>query len=250
MKYDDKTLSAYIDGELPKRELAAIGADVKADPLLRARIARLKGADQTVRAAYADVIDEAPPERLLQSFKGLGAPRRPPSFLARATSYWPAALAASVALVIGYYGASQFQAGPQAFAVAKNDFRVLGVISDGHAMFESFETGQSAQIYDVAGQDALKVELVLSFKSVGGDFCREFLAYRSADAFHGVACKADESWTVRIAVKTPAEIDPSVGYETAATDLDTVISDYVARSMSGEALDLDQEKAVIAKGWK
>ncbi len=71
--FDDKTLGAYVDGELSVDEARAIDAALGSDPGLRARIAAIREATLATRAAFALVEREAVPERLIAAVR-----RHPP----------------------------------------------------------------------------------------------------------------------------------------------------------------------------
>ena len=260
MAYSDETLSAFIDGELSNDDAATIKTAQNADPALRARIARLRRTDETVRAVYGEAAEGPIPDKILQLLEAGGD--RPSSeqsaeivpfpvrLARRAASNWPTALAASLALVIGYGASDIFDpAGTRQMASA-DGFRVDGAISQDHPMFAALETGLSAQVYDVGADSGLSVEPVLSFQSADGGYCREFLAYDDATRVHGVACRGAQSWTVNVAVKSPAPTGAQAGYTTASVQGDRLIGDFVGRAMSGEAFDENAEKALIDGGWR
>ena len=260
MAYSDETLSAFIDGELPSEEAATIETAQNADPALRERIARLRRADETVRAAYSEAAEGPIPEKVLQLLKTDGD--RPPSeqgaeivpfpvrLARRAAANWPTALAASLALVIGYGASDIFDPTGTHQLASADGFRVDGAISPAHPMFAALETGRSAQVYKVGTDGGLSVEPVLSFEAEDGGYCREFLAYDAATRVHGVACRGAQTWNVNVAVKSPALTGAQAGYTTASAQGDRLIGDFVGRAMTGEAFDEDAEKALIDKGWQ
>ncbi len=62
---DDEALSAFLDGELGADEAHRLRQRLARDPALAARLAVLEKANSTVREAYAPVVDERLPERLV-----------------------------------------------------------------------------------------------------------------------------------------------------------------------------------------
>jgi anti-sigma factor RsiW len=64
-KHSDEALVAYLDGELDDTERRHVEAWLDADPAVRDRLAALAQSADLVRAAYADIIDEPVPERLI-----------------------------------------------------------------------------------------------------------------------------------------------------------------------------------------
>jgi anti-sigma factor RsiW len=69
-KYGDEALVAYIDGELDGAERQEVEAWIKADPELRDRLAALAQSSDLVRSAYADIVDEPVPDRLIAAARG------------------------------------------------------------------------------------------------------------------------------------------------------------------------------------
>jgi anti-sigma factor RsiW len=69
-KHNDEALVAYLDGELDDTERRHVKAWLDADPAVRERLAALAQSADLVRAAYADIIDEPVPERLIAAANG------------------------------------------------------------------------------------------------------------------------------------------------------------------------------------
>src|SRR4051812_23956604 len=72
-KHNDEALIAYLDGELDPAEQRHVEAWLDADPAIRDRLAALATSTDLVRSAYADIIDEPIPERLLAGARGEAA---------------------------------------------------------------------------------------------------------------------------------------------------------------------------------
>jgi anti-sigma factor RsiW len=66
-KHSDDTLVAYLDGELDSAERQHVEAWLAADAAARDRLAGLAQSATLVRSAYADIVNEAVPERLIVS---------------------------------------------------------------------------------------------------------------------------------------------------------------------------------------
>jgi anti-sigma factor RsiW len=69
-KHTDEALVAYLDDELDATEREHVEAWLNADPTARERLAALAQADELARAAYAEILDEAVPERLIAAARG------------------------------------------------------------------------------------------------------------------------------------------------------------------------------------
>jgi anti-sigma factor RsiW len=69
-KHSDEALVAYLDGELDSTERRHVDAWLEADPTARDRLAALARATELARNAYADVLTEPLPERLIAAARG------------------------------------------------------------------------------------------------------------------------------------------------------------------------------------
>jgi anti-sigma factor RsiW len=69
----DEALVAYLDGELDAAGRRDVEAWLDADPAVRERLAGLQQAGELVRSAYADIVDEPIPERLIAAAGGAAA---------------------------------------------------------------------------------------------------------------------------------------------------------------------------------
>ena len=69
-KHSDEALVAYLDGELDSDERRHVEAWLEADPVVRERLTALAQATDLARGAYADVLNEPLPERLIAAARG------------------------------------------------------------------------------------------------------------------------------------------------------------------------------------
>jgi anti-sigma factor RsiW len=69
-KHSDEALVAYLDGELDSTERGHVEAWLEADPAVRDRLAALAQSTELARNAYADVVNEPLPERLIAAARG------------------------------------------------------------------------------------------------------------------------------------------------------------------------------------
>jgi anti-sigma factor RsiW len=78
-KRSDETLVAYLDGELDSAERRHVEAWIEADPSVRDRLAALVQSASLVRSAYAEIVSEPVPERLIAAARGdTGGAAAPP----------------------------------------------------------------------------------------------------------------------------------------------------------------------------
>jgi len=73
-KHSDEALVAYLDGELDHEERANVEAWLDADPAVRDRLLALAESAGLVRNAFADIVNQPVPERLLAAARGETAP--------------------------------------------------------------------------------------------------------------------------------------------------------------------------------
>jgi anti-sigma factor RsiW len=69
-KHSDEALVAYLDGELDNTERRHVEAWLDADPGVRDRLAALAQATELARNAYAEIVNEPLPERLIAAARG------------------------------------------------------------------------------------------------------------------------------------------------------------------------------------
>jgi anti-sigma factor RsiW len=78
-KHTDEALVAYLDNELDSTEREHVEAWLGADPTARERMAALAQADELAREAFAEVLDEAAPERLIAAAHGAAGLSKAPA---------------------------------------------------------------------------------------------------------------------------------------------------------------------------
>ena len=224
----DERLIAYVDGELPAAERARLEAEIAADPGLAARLARHRALAETVSAAFAPVLDEAVPARLLAAAtaandRGAGRPSR-----ARLAPW--AAIAAS--LLVGVV----------AGRIAWPTSAVL--VQQGGALTAQ---GHLARALDVQlAADPGPVKVGLTFRAADGRVCRTFES--APDRLAGLACRADGGWAARTvtAWAPPAQ----AAYRQAASDTPPEVLAAVDALIAGQPLDASAERAARDRGWK
>jgi len=227
---DETRIIAWIDGELPPEEAAAVEAAVAADPDLTALADRHRRIRARFAAAFAPLLDDpvSLPKRQPARIVSLASVREERAALARPQSRWrnwawPGAVAASLLVgILAGHGA-----GP------------AGIADRDGALALSTPVAQALD-RQTSGELGL-VNVALSFKSHDGQFCRSFVAQHIG----GVACKAADGWQVRYA----APVDAQHGdYRMAGGD--AASARMVATMISGDPLDADGERKAIAANWR
>lgn len=212
-RFTDEQLQAFLDGQLDAEMESAIEDAINADPALVQRLENLPEADwhaDLVRQAFAPVLQAGVPERLIAAtISGTGnsvidfdhAKRRlavaksgaKPSFTTTGTAWhWPqfTAMAASLAIgaLFGYTISDKA-------SMASDDTLVFASVQGAvipSALNEVLATTPSGRSVQLAGLGT--AEVVLSFRSVDQDICRQFTLKSNAGVSDALACRANGQW--------------------------------------------------------
>lgn len=247
----DEMLSAFLDGELGTSQADEVRVALDSDPALRARLAQFERADATMRDAAAAIVDRQLPQSVMAmltsnmaSVAPLGADhrRRLGGF-----QFWPTALAASIALVVGWSTGVLYQGAPPG-NVAWSNARIAARVAPGDPLFTALETTPSGEAVAI-GETGESIQPVLSFARVSGEPCREFLVTGSDDAVRAVACRERNVWRIDFAVRSESPVvDKS--YQTASASDARLVSDYIGEVMVGDAFGSEVEAGLMADGWR
>jgi len=247
MKFSEETLMAYADGELDAAARAEIESAMQSDPQIAQEIDRHRALRAQLHGAFSDDLAEEIPDRLLEVARtapagnasnvlDLNAAREArPRVAARPWSVpqWAAIAASLVIGIIGTRLALQDDSGP---FVADE-----GSLLAGNRL--------AAALNDQAGgtRSAQGVQIGISFMARSGNYCRTFTLGENS-SLAGVACREDEHWRV----KATSQNETAAGgdYRMAASSLPPAILRTIDDSISGEALDAEDEAAARSRGWK
>lgn len=246
MELNDELLCAYLDGELAEAERAAFETALAADPGARLRLERLRAADQQLKAAYpltptadndplaAAILAHRPgeplrlPQRAASDTTTSAQPQLPQRRLLRRfrQPVWRGALAASLAAAIVGLVVVNRGGNPQPAATA-----ALQLALDGTPSGSEARDGNSV------------IRPVLSFRADDGRWCRVF--EQDNGAREGLACRDDGGWQL-LALEAgdgaaPGELRPAGS--------NAAIDQLMNRLGGSDAVDADQERALIAGRW-
>jgi hypothetical protein len=249
VSYDDETLMAYADGELDAAQRAEIAAAIAQDPALAGRVEKHRALRANVAGAFASVLRQPVPERLLAAAGGASTPTvaaqsrgNVVQFPSRGTpaprAPWRARewLAMAASLVLGIVVTWQVMQRPENpdFITASN-----GALVARGALAKALDE-QLASQQDRGGA----VVIGLSFEARGSSYCRTFTLRGSATA--GLACRAGSEW--QIPVTTAVEI-PTGEMQQVATPIPPAVMQAIETRISGDTLDVQGEEEARAKGW-
>ncbi len=236
--WSDDAIAAYVDGELDAAQRADLEAALAADPVLADRVERERALRSRVEAAFAAVLDEPVPQRLLEALQ-------PPAVIdlaaARAVRerrrwHWPEWGAMAACLAIGVFVGRAWLAPAVDTPFATDGGRLLAR--------GALDRALTAQL---AGESDGGVALPVSFAGADGRWCRSFVLARESIA--GLACRGDAGWQVELlAGAEPAA--PAGSVRPAATALPEPVLRAIDARIAGEPLDAAGERAARAGGWR
>lgn len=237
MKFPPETLMAYADGELDAETRRAIEAEMAVDPQVAQEIERHRAMRAEVGGAFAGVLEEPVPDRLLRAAKKTAPKADQPS---RRQWSWPEWTSIAASLVIGVLGGRALLHQPDrgsGIIVAGVDGRVIA----GGALAQALSEQLSAQ-------DGSGVDIGLTFRSKSGEYCRTFGA-NASNPVVGFACRDAEVWRIDM-LSTAPRTESGGGYRMASTQLPAPIVLAIAARMQGEALDADEEAIARQRRWR
>lgn len=250
MNIDEARLMAYADGELDASDAARVEAAIAADPRLAAYVRRQAALRTRLGSAYAGVLDEPAPERLLATIRGFGndpaanarvaqLPRRDAARQSR--HRWSArewmALAAS--LLLGVLLARVLPLAPGTMPEAR--------FVDA-AMRAQGELAQALEHQLAAEPTTTRVAVGLSFRAHADGYCRSF-TLGGQRPLAGLACRsADAPWRVVALVET----DPAAAGDLrqASSALPASLLAEVDARIEGDPLDAAQERVARDARWR
>lgn len=228
-------IAAYHDGELAPEDAARVARVIEENPEAAAWLEALRRSDALLREAFAAPAQEYAPAAMAEAIDA--ATGRVFRFRRRKRGggWEPAALAASIALVVG------LGVGATLFAPAAPERPALDVGPTGAAVAAALETAPS-------GAAEAGVRPLASFE-VGDGVCREFET-TSADAT-GIACRESGGWrVVGLFDRAPERPAGAEGYAPAAGAGPDAASILLDTFGAGPALGPAEEADRIARGWR
>jgi len=236
---DDKTLMAWIDGELPPAEADRIKALMDASPSVAGRVEGLRRLNTVARSAFPCVAD--PRDRALAA--RISGARQPASWLARAgaalnifalpqrTAVWAGLVTA--AFVGGMLLASGLENRPDRMLMLPG-----GMVADDD-LVRVLDSRLAAE-----GADAEGHSVGLTFQDQDARWCRTFEARTAGLA--GLACRTGEEWQI-VVLAPVSDAGPEV--RQAGSALPGPVLDTVDMMMSTQTLAPIEEAAARDAGW-
>jgi hypothetical protein len=261
MTFDDHTLIAYLDGQLPEADYGPLEDELSRNEALRTRLQALADSSELARRAFDPVLLEPLPPTLIAAIWRAPDPRAratppraaPPRAggllawlgLASGARAWPA-LASVAVLGLGALIGWQLlaPAGDARWALRE------GAPVTDEALAMALEVSPSGRVLRTAGG---AVEILASFEQVGGGHCREFNRSSPGGTLDelGIACRnASGDWQLELLVAEDRSSGTAQGrYQTASDDQHDRADAFLRDRVAGWPLEEAEEKALIDRGW-
>lgn len=241
---NDELLCAYMDGELDPETRARVEQALVDDAGARVRLERMRVADERLKVEI-QLPALQPNDPLSERILG----GRPVPRVSRPALRWGvavSALAAGISGVVVGFVLSQSQEQeptvvPVVATVASTSTSLSGASSN-PLLLATLETGESGKAA-VEGDRA--VQIILTFESDDGRYCRAFGARDASASAEGVACRNGEQWQV---VAWDGTADPGQGFRAAGSS--ELLDDVMDRLGGSPALEVAEERTLIEQHWK
>lgn len=247
MTISDETLMAYADGELDAATRASIEAAMHEDPEIARRVARHRALRETMQGAFAAVLEEPVPDRLIAAARGQTAAKGAVADLSLAREaarrkisrrpWQPAAMAASLLLGLGLGFLAWHRSG--ALIQPGSGGGLVANAALAEALSDQLSDDRSPAQVAVTG---------LSFRSKSGDYCRTF-SLTGTDASAGLACREGMEWKIKALAQSGHTATNSGSFRTAASEESPAIRAAVEGTIDGEPLDRAGEISARQSGW-
>lgn len=269
----DEMLMAYADGELNSVDRMRVERALATDPSLAKRIEAFAATRDALQRVFSPVMGTEIPDRMLRAIRETPMPvkfgaARPNgiagSGLSKAiagASFWEwlrPGLAFAATLLVGVSLGSVLQRGAVEGGVRADAAGELISVAGGRvqasgALAQVLERRPSGKEVAVGeGGGAARITPVLTFRSNGREFCRQYeIQGEAGRAFAGYACRsADGAWVIQMHT-TLAQAARSGGvYVPAGRQSVPALDAAISGTIEGDALQESDETAARAGGWK
>ena len=243
MTINDDILSAFLDGELSAHEMAAVQDAIANDAEIANRFEQLASVNALVQKQAA-LIDQVPmPAAVLALLQGNDA--KPANNVVELSAFRKAkqqtikvlrehaALAASIALVVGFAGGQWLSDGQ-------------APVNDGiSAQFAALDITASGQ--QVALSDGSALTTRFSFIDTSARFCRQYQVQDSTGSSENLACRDQSGWELVASARSSA-LSGMETYTPASGP--RLLDGLLDVMMSGQALDQAEEQTAISNQWR
>jgi hypothetical protein len=231
-----------MDGELDPQMRVRVEQALVEDAGARVRLERMRAADERLKAEIplpAVQPNDPLSERILN---GKPVPTR----VSRPTLRWGVAVTALAAgisgVVVGFVlsRSQEPQVAPVVASVTAPSTSLSGASSN-QLLLATLEHGESGK---AAVEGNRSVQIILTFETDDGRYCRAFGARDASAAAEGVACRSGAQWQV---VAWDGTADPGDGFRSAGAS--ELLDDVMDRLGGSPALEAAEERELIEQHW-
>lgn len=251
-EWTEAEVAAWVDGQLHGSDAERIERLVGVDPGARAYAEAVRSTNRALKAAFEDPMTEPVPAPIRIAIESHPVGRARPfgagrPGLVRRKGWRPAALAASIALVVGL--AAGLGAGGLLWAPehGERNIAATGMARPGGPLHAALETLPSGSV----SHDGVRP--MLTFRDAAGRPCREFEVVNAQpqEMELGIACRtADGDWHIDILVAAPAAADTSeTGFVPAAGAAGDALGAMLDAMGAGPPLTPQEEVRLLNEGW-
>ena len=239
LELNDELLCAYMDGELDAEMRARVEKALIDDAGARVRLERMRVADERLKAEIPLPALQPNDPLSARILDGTPVPRTSRAPL-RSGAVITALAAGAAGLVVGFVLARSQQA-PETPVAAVAPAPSLSGASSNALLLAALDGGESGKAIDEGGRSA---QIILTFESDDGRYCRAFRSHEANAAAEGVACRNDGQWEV---VAWDGTVDPDEGFRAAGAS--ELLDDVMDRLGGSAALEAADERALIEQHW-
>lgn len=265
MNISDEKLGAFLDQELSDQEMELIREAIRGDASLAERLAALASVEALLQR-HASALDSHPmPAAVLAMLQpGEQTADRDtaaePDNIVRLSGWqarrqqarlWlgqHAALAAGIALVIGFTGGQFLDTGVTGGNTGGPAASMIAINMDA-SLNEALDNTLSGEMLKI--NDNTRMLSRFSFADQQSRHCRQFVVESDAagdtvNASENIACRTGRSW--ELVASARAVSTPAGEYQTASGS--AMLDSTLDAMMPGSALSLEEETALIADQWQ
>jgi hypothetical protein len=231
---DYELLSQYIDGELDVSTTAQLQHRLDQDASLRQSLQAMQAVNTRVHAAFlnTDTVPGHIPDLLGKKQSNVVAFPQ-----INRQSGWGFAIAASL---LAASGLLMFQNGGQmAGNFPEQDRLVSSVLGQTPSRGEGWDTLE----------DGSDFRPVLSFQTVSGQWCREYLLHSEASTGRGIACHTEGEWVTEV-FSSQSQPGTSTEYRPAGANDADAVANFITDQANAVALSANEEARMIANDWQ
>jgi hypothetical protein len=264
----DEVLMAYADGLLDPAERIDVEASIREHPEYQRMIEKFRATLKPVHQAFEEAMDsghlelaariqrqEVPATTSVRNGRTI-APNHAQSRASSIASYfpWPAALAASLALLVGgglgwfmHSSPPRDQTAADLITFGDGSLQAEGALAQ---LLETARSGAVLSVRDVHGR-AWQLKTIFSFRSMADVPCRRYeLSNGATERFAGYACRDSHGrWHIEAHARIDAKVNGKPHFSPAGDGQENPVDAAIRNYMNGDVLQSSDEVRLIERHW-